>query len=160
MNSVRFKQLLTSTLLAFENSRTRSIAIGISLFLHLAFISVNMVNEQTDESFATGLGLAAAVSLFPIVLCAESLKKMFLYIVVAISPGPILIMFIMLTIAILRVADQGIKSLDGSLFVASVTTTLGMAFLSIMVGGQYLLIPLVLRWLLRHWLTKGERFRT
>lgn len=127
----------------FDNSKIRNWYVGFSFLLHtLSFVLLTQLSK--DSEFAIWTFCLASFSLIPIVLFAENLKRMVVYLLISVSAFPISLFGMFCMIQLLEFYKGGIgsvslKSLGLSLAVPLVMTTFLIFSTTFFIVGAFIL---------------------
>jgi hypothetical protein len=101
------KRIIEGMMSWFEIRRNRNFAVSLSFGLH-AVAGVLMLHLPKESMIPVWFQLGASISLIPLILLAESLKKVFIYVLLAISAVPVFVTGLLIVVFVIGIAREGL----------------------------------------------------
>ncbi len=145
----QMQEMIRKSFTLFENPKIRWSFVLLSFVLHL--VSGILVLKFKDSTILTVMTYMAALSLVPLILFSESIKKLGINLFIAIFPIPLLMTLFLAGVDILTGKGVTLSSLSSLSYIF-----LGILFMLLFIAWECLLTALILRLLAKFWVSKSR----
>ena len=142
----------------FENKKKWTLFVGFSFLLH-TLAGILILKLSQDSAVSTLFQMAASFSIVPIILLAENLKKLSIYLLLVVSPMPFLIFLMLFLVMLIGIFQNETSYLSIGGLESLFFSPLLMSSMSLMIIWPYLLGAFGLSAFIRAYLKKTSEQR-